>query len=103
MVKVEKLKFVRLPKDRETGENLKEFEEMLGHIYTGYISSLNNEYVLLGGETKEGETAYQNSIYKSLLAIGESEETARGVAYEGEELEMCLYFPQDCFEVIEEE
>ena len=103
MEKLETLKFVRLPKDRETGEDLKEFEEMLGHIYTGYISSFNNEYVLLGGETDAGKTAYQNSIYKSLLAIGESEETAKGVAYEGEELEMCLYFPQDCFKVIKEE
>ena len=48
-----------MPKDRETGEELKEFEEMLGHIYFGYISVFNNEYVIVGVKTPAGVIAYQ--------------------------------------------
>ena len=95
---IEELKFVKLPKDKETGEEIKDFEKMLGHTYMGYISDWTKEYVIVASTTQEGIKAFEDSIYKHLLTIGESEETAKGVAYEGKDIEMCLYFPQYCFE-----
>lgn len=97
-IELEILKFVRLPKDKETGEEIKDFEKMIGHLYGAYVSEFNNEYVIVGAKTKEGLKAFQDGIYNSLLTIGESEETAKGVAYGDEEIEMCLYFPPYCFE-----
>lgn len=97
---IKQVKFIRLPKDKDTGEEMKEFENMLGHTYRGYTSTLNNEYVLMCGVTEEAEKAYQDSIYKSLVAIGETEEFAKACAYEGEDPGMCLYFEKECFEEV---
>lgn len=95
------LKFVRLPKDRETGKEQKEFEDMLGHTYLGYYSEFGQGYVLCIGKDDESETAYTESIYKSLMATGwYSEEDARLIARGEEEPDGGLYFEKECFEKI---
>lgn len=96
MDKIEKLYFYRTPK------NLAEFSEMIGHTYKGYYSEFGKGYVLLCGETEEAEKAYQNVIYKTLVASGEDEEFAKACAYEGEDTGMCLYFEKECFKVEED-
>lgn len=102
MFEFEKKKFVKLPKDIYTGKELKEFESMIGHTYTVTTSCFKtDEYIVCEGETEEAEKAYQDSIYKSLKAIGESEEFAKACAYEGEDPGMCLYFNKECFEEVE--
>lgn len=99
--KVEKLKFVKLPIDKENGQEMKEFEGMIGYTYLGYYSEFGKGYVITSATTEEACDAYQNSIYKSLISIGESEESAYGVAYLGEDSGMCLYFDKECFEKVE--
>lgn len=95
MKEIKKLIFIKLPV--EDGKELKEFETMIGHTYNAYLSEFNQEYVILSGLTEKGEKAYQDSIYKSMLAIGEDKEFAKAVAYEGEDAGMCLYFKKECF------
>lgn len=101
--KIEKLKFIRLPMDEETGKEQKEFEEMLGHTYSVYYSEFGKGYVILGTNSKEASKAFDNTIYKTLIAAGENKEFARACAYEGEDLGMCLYIPKECFEVVNEQ
>ena len=69
--KIEKLKFVKLPIDEETGKEQKEFEEMLGHIYIAYYSEFGKGYVILGTNSKEASRAFDNTIYKTLISAGE--------------------------------
>lgn len=104
-----KAKFIKVPKPSKndilntTQEELNQvFSNMIGHEYEIYLSEFNQEYVILGGTTEEAEKQYQESIYKSLIAAGETEEYARGVAYQGEEADGCMYFEKECFEIKEE-
>ncbi len=104
-----KAKFIKIPKPHKndilntTQEELNQvFNNMIGYEYEIYLSEYNQEYVILYGTTEEAEKQYQDSIYKSLIAAGESEEYAKGVAYQGEEAEGCLYFAKECFEIKEE-
>lgn len=94
-----KKKFIKLPKD-ENGKLIEEFKDMLGHVYTVYYSEFGEGYVICNAETEEGIKAFKDSEYKSLLAIGESEEFAKACAYEGEDPGMALYFSKDCFEEV---
>lgn len=82
---VKKLRFANLPDNEETGEKLEEFISMLGHIYNVYLSECTNKYVVLSGETEEAEKGFEDTIYKTLVASGESEEFAKACAYEGED------------------
>lgn len=100
--KIEKLKFIKLPIDEETGKEQKEFEEMLGHTYSAYYSEFGKGYVILGTNSKEASRAFDNTIYKTLISAGEYEEFARACAYEGEDSGMCLYIPKECFERVKE-
>ena len=90
-MKILKAKFIEIPKlskndiEQTTQEEFnKVFGNMLGHKYCVYKSEFNNEYVILEGDTEEAEKEYEESIYKSLIALGEDEEYARKVA-RGEE------------------
>ena len=92
----------------ETGQASQEdidkvFDNMKGYTYSVYKSEFNEEYIILGGITKEAEKEYEESIYKSLIEIGEDEEYAREVAKGEEEPDGVLYFPEYCFEFIEGE
>ena len=92
----------------ETGQASQEdidkvFDNMKGYTYSVYKSEFNQEYIILGGITKEVEKEYEESIYKSLIEIGEDEEYARKVAKGEEEPDGVLYFPEYCFEFIEGE
>ena len=92
----------------ETGQASQEdidkvFDNMKGYTYSVYKSEFNEEYIILGGTTKEAEKEYEESIYKSLIEIGEDEEYARKVAKGEEEPDGVLYFPEYCFEFIEGE
>ena len=92
----------------ETGQAIQDdtdkiFNNMKGYIYSVYKSEFNGEYIILGGVTLEAEKEYEESIYKSLIEIGEDEEYARKVAKGEEEPDGCLYFPEYCFEFIEED
>ena len=92
----------------ETGQASQEdidkvFDNMKGYTYSVYKSEFNQEYIILGGITKEAEKEYEESIYKSLIEIGEDEEYARKVAKGEEEPDGVLYFPEYCFEFIEAE
>lgn len=98
---MEILIFNKLPKNDESKE-LQEFSEMIGHTYKGYYSEYGKGYILLEGCTEEAEKAYENAIYKSLIARGESEEFAKACAYKGEDAGMCLYFNKECFIANEE-
>lgn len=100
--KIEKLKFIKLPIDEETGKEQKEFEEMLGHIYIAYYSETGKGYVIIGSNSEEANKAFDNTIYKTLISAGEDEEFARACAYEGEDSGMCLYIPKECFERVKE-
>jgi hypothetical protein len=100
--KIEKLKFVKLPIDKETGKEQKEFEEMLGHIYIAYYSEYGKGYVIVATNSEEASRAFDNTIYKTLIAAGEDKEFARACAYEGEDSGMCLYIPKECFERVKE-
>lgn len=99
---IEKLKFVKLPIDKETGKEQKEFEEMLGHIYIAYYSEYGKGYVIVATNSEEASRAFDNTIYKTLIAAGEDKEFARACAYEGEDSGMCLYIPKECFERVKE-
>ena len=103
-------KYIKNPKVvkvlEETGQasqdNIdKVFDNMKGHIYNVYKSEFNGEYIILGGITEEAEKEYEESIYKSLIEIGEDKEYARKVAKGEEEPYGVLYFPEYCFEFIE--
>ena len=92
----------------ETGQASQEdidkvFDNMKGYTYSVYKSEFNEEYIILGGITKEAEKEYEESIYKSLIEIGEDEEYARKVAKGEEEPDGVLYFPEYCFEFVEGE
>ena len=92
----------------ETGQASQEdidkvFDNMKGYTYSVYKSEFNEEYIILGGITKEAEKEYEESIYKSLIEIGQDEEYARKVAKGEEEPDGVLYFPEYCFEFIEGE
>ena len=92
----------------ETGQASQEdidkvFDNMKGYTYSVYKSEFNEEYIILGGITKEAEKEYEESIYKSLIEIGEDEEYARKVSKGEEEPDGVLYFPEYCFEFIEGE
>ena len=92
----------------ETGEASQKdidkiFNNMKGYIYSVYKSEYNGEYIILEGITEEAEKEYEESIYKSLIEIGEDEEYARKVAKGEEEPDGVLYFPEYCFEFIEGE
>ena len=92
----------------ETGQASQEdidkvFDNMKGYTYSVYKSEFNEEYIILGGITKKAEKEYEESIYKSLIEIGEDEEYARKVAKGEEEPDGVLYFPEYCFEFIEGE
>lgn len=100
--KIEKLKFVKLPIDEETGKEQKEFEEMLGHIYIAYYSEYGKGYVIVATNSEEASRAYDITIYKTLIAAGEDKEFARVCAYEGKDSGMCLYIPKECFERVKE-
>ena len=78
------------------------FSNMLGHIYFIYLSAFG-KYVIFGGTTEEAEKEFQESIYKSLLAMGEDEEYARQVTKGEKEPDGCMYFPEYCFEILEGE
>lgn len=99
MEELKNFKFVKLPKD-EKGKELEEFKGMLGHTYEAYLSTWNKEYVIVSGINKAAEEAFQESIFKSLVAIGESEEFARKCARGEEDPGMCLYFKKDCLEEV---
>ena len=106
MSKIIEAEFIKVPKPYEndientTQEEMdKVFKNMLGHTYKICKSGMSNEYIILGGTTEEAEKEFQSSIYKSLIAVGEDEETARGVAYENEEYDACMYFAEECFEM----
>ena len=81
----------------------KVFDNMKGYTYSVYKSEFNGEYIILGGITEEAEKEYEESIYKSLIDIGEDEEYARKAAKGEEELDGVLYFPEYCFEFLEGE
>ena len=77
---------------------------MIGHKYIITKSSFcPKEYLILGGKDEEAEKQYEDSIYKSLIEIGESEEFAKAVAYKGEDPGMVLTFQKKCFRFIEED
>ncbi len=109
-MKILKAKFIKIPKPSEndiastTQEEFNQiFNNMLGHLYCVYKSEFNNEYVILQGVTKEAEKELQESIYKSLIALGEDEKYARKVADGEEEPDGCMYFQEECFEILEGE
>lgn len=91
------VEFIKCPKyEFETIDKV--WENMIGHKYIITDSScVKGEYIILGGATEEAEKEYQDSIYKSLIEIGESEEFAKEVAYENEDSGMVLTFPKYCF------
>lgn len=89
---IKKLKFIKLPINEKTGKEMKEFETMLGHTYNAYLSECTNEYVVLCGESEEAEKGFEDTIYKTLVASGESEEFAKACAYEGEDSRNVLIF-----------
>ena len=106
-MKILKAKFIEIPKPSKNDiaqitqeEFNKMFGNMLGHTYCVYKSEFNNEYVILGGDTKEAKKEYEESIYKSLIALGEDEEYARKVAKGEEEADGCMYFEEECFEFL---
>ena len=108
-MKVKIGKFVKVPKPSENDiekttqeEFNKVFSNMLGYTYKIILSEWNQEYFILGGITEKAEKEYEESIYKSLIAIGESEEYARNVVNGKEEIEGCMYFSKECFENIQE-
>ena len=109
MIKARYIKNIHIDKAlEETGQGSQEdidkvFDNMKGHIYNIYKSDFNNEYIILEGITKEAEKEYQESIYKSLIEIGENEDYARKAARGEEEIDGVLYFPEYCFEFIEGE
>lgn len=94
-------KFIKVPNAEDTTQEEMNnvFSNMLGHTYRIYESELNKEYVILEGIDKESEKEYEESIYKSLIALGEDEEYARGVAKGTEEVDGCMYFKNECFEI----
>ena len=107
-----KAKYIKNPHvDRaieETGQACQDhidkvFDNMKGYTYSVYKSEFNGEYIILGGITEEAEKEYEESIYKSLIDIGEDEEYARKAAKGEEELDGVLYFPEYCFEFLEGE
>lgn len=109
-MKILKAKFIKIPKPSQndiaqtTQEEInKVFRNMLGHTYCVYKSEFNNEYVILEGDTEEAEKEYEESIYKSLITLGEDEEYARKVAKGEEEADGCMYFEKECFELLEGE
>ncbi|MCI8654253.1 MAG: hypothetical protein HFJ48_00005 [Clostridia bacterium] len=106
MDKIIEAKFIKVPKpnnndiEKTTQEEFnKIFQNMIGHKYNIYLSELNKEYIILGGATEEAEKEFQKSIYKSLISIGEDEQTAKEVAYEGEDYGSCMYFSAYCFDI----
>lgn len=107
--KIIKGKFVKTPMpykediEETTQEEFdKMFSNMLGHIYYIYLSDLG-KYVIFGGTNEESEKEFQESIYKSLVSMGEDEEYARKVAKGEEEADGCMYFPEYCFKILEGE
>lgn len=109
-MKILKARFIKVPGpnkndiENTTQEKFNEiFSNMLGHTYCIYKSEFNNEYVIIQGTTKEAEKEFEESIYKSLVAIGEDEEYARKVAKGEEETDGCMYFSEYCFEFLEGE
>ena len=103
-------KFIKVPKpskndiENTTQEQFnKVFGNMLGQVYKIYLSEFNQEYVILAGTTEKAEREFEESIYKSMIELGEDEEYARKVAKGEEELEGCMYFDKSCFELLEEE
>lgn len=106
MEKIIEAEFIKVPEpnkndiEETTQEELNEiFQNMIGHKYNIYLSKFNKEYVILEGTTEKAEKEFQKSIYKSLIAIGEDEQTAKGVAYEGEDYGACMYFSKNCFNI----
>lgn len=103
-------KFIKVPKSRKndiTNTTQEEFNQifsnMLGHTYCVYKSKFNNEYVIVQGVTEEAEKEFQESIYKSLIKLGEDSEYARKVASGEEDSDGCMYFEEECFELLEGE
>ncbi|MEI3355803.1 MAG: hypothetical protein V8R81_01730 [Clostridia bacterium] len=95
--KIQKAKFIKLPID-ENGKEILCFGDMLGHEY--YIvpaESIKGEYIITGGTYQEAEKVLQKAIYNSLIEIGEDEQFAFAVAYEGEDPGMLLTFQRKCF------
>ena len=83
----------------EDGKEILCFGDMLGHEY--YIvpaESIKGEYIITGGTYQEAEKLFQKAIYNSLIEIGEDEQFAFAVAYEGEDPGMLLTFRRECFE-----
>lgn len=109
MIKARYIKNMKVDKAlEETGQASQDdinkvFDNMKGYIYSVYKSEYNGEYIILEGITEEAEKEYEESIYKSLIEIGEDEEYARKVAKGEEEPDGVLYFPEYCFEFIEGE
>ena len=103
-LKIFEAEFIKVPKPKENDiENTSQedlnkiFSNMIGYNYKVSLSEFNNEYVILCGTTEKAEREYENSIYKSLIALGESEEYSKSVAYEGEDPDGCMYFEKKCF------
>ncbi len=94
---IKKLKFIKLPINEETGKEMQEFKSMLGHTYNAYLSKCTNEYVVLFGETEEAEKGFEDTIYKTLVSSGESEEFAKACAYEGEDPRNVFIFQKRLF------
>lgn len=99
-----KLKFIKLPDNNYTGKEDKSFKGMIGKTYIGYYSEWAGGYVLTGGTDSKSVKAYEKSIYKSLLNTGfYSRSEAKKMAKGEEEMDMCLYFRPDCFEILGQE
>lgn len=98
--KIERLQFIKLP--TKNGREQKEFEKMLGHTYEAYYSSFGKGYVIIGCDTEAASKAFEDTVYKTLIAAGEDEDFAKACAYEGEDPEMCLYIPKKCFVKVKE-
>lgn len=92
------VEFIKCPINLEKGAEDKAWQNMIGYTYIITESSfVPNEYLILGGKNKEAEERYQQSMYNSLIEIGESEEFAKEVAYEGEDSGLILTFQKSCF------
>lgn len=109
-MKMLRAKFIKIPMpcendiEQTTQEELnKVFKNMLGHTYNIILSEFNNEYVILGGTTEEAEKEFQESIYKSLIQLGEDKEYARKVATGEEDPDGCMYFPEYCFKIVKQQ
>lgn len=109
MSKVIEAEFIKIPEpdkndiEKTTQEEFNEiFRNMLGHKYKIYKSeSKDEEYVILCGATKEAEKQYEESIFKSLISLGEDEEWARKVSRGEEDPDGCMYFSKHCFDIEE--